>query len=196
MNANRLNLVSLCLAGLLIGAACPFTLSAQTNGQAQPETQCKLYFRPVWATGSDSKNFLFLMTEEQTKWWRKKGAKKYRGACDSPRPGNPPPLYVIVFRATTGNFTFNEPVLDWSGTTVSGDVHLQAETNSLHFEQRTGTHFVISAAVYVRDADRTGHLVYAVQRTSAGGGSGVLHPEKDTFDAALKWIAETEHLRK
>lgn len=54
---------------------------------------------------------------------------------------------------------------------------------------------VISAGVYVRDADRTGRLVYAVQRASAGGGAGVMHPQKDTFDAALKWIAETQHLR-
>jgi hypothetical protein len=126
----------------------------------------------------------------------KKGIKKYRGVCESAWPRDSVPDYVVVFRPSLGSYTYSEPVFNFSDTTVSGDLLLQAETNSFHFEQRAGTKLVIVAAVYVRDrVGRDGRLVYAVQRESAGGGSGFIHPSKDTLEVALKWIAETEHVQ-
>ncbi|SRR5713101_533415 len=175
-------LVRVFLAVFLLAIGMPLTLSAQT--QRETDKACRVYFASAWADSHGK--VARLMSENQTKWWNKQGAKKYPKLCQS----HGPVRYVVVSQPNAETITFDEPEFNFSGTTVSGDVNLQIETNGFHFEQRTGTRLIMTAAVYIHDSGPLPRLVYTVQR------SGVMQPDKSAFEAALKWIAETEHLRK
>lgn len=176
--------------GLSLAIAFPVALPAQTNaGGSSPESNCKVYFLAVWVPVDSSSKPVRLMSENQTQWWIKKGAKKYRELCDWAGPGSPLPRYAILWRVSSETFTFNAPVLDLSTTTVSGDVNAKAQTYSLHMQPQIGSRQVVGVFVYTYDGKRSAHLVYALRRAED-------KPDKKAFEAAVKWIADTAHLRK
>jgi hypothetical protein len=188
-------------------------LSVVSQQPASAESECKQYFGVLWQNEKIPGGFMPRMSKEQEEWWRKKGARKYRGVCLNPEKAT----YWIVWTTEVQTVEVDAPKVRTAITTtqvpavvgtpaMSGGKQISpapvgtATTTSttVWTEHRTEKRSYEYASLFVFTTDgkpvsQGGQLVTPPAFYSEHVGQWIWSkPTKDAFEDALKFMTSRE----